>query len=192
MKTALFGGSFDPVHEGHLSLAREVRDKTPYSRILFIPAASPPHKTLSGGAGPFDRLAMLRKVISAMDWGSWCGVWDGELKRPGLSYSIDTVRQLRKEGIVQGRPGLIIGDDLVEGFGQWKEAEQLAREAEIILARRLPVPPPEFPFPALRLNNPLWPFSSTDLRERMARGERLEGLIPAAAAEYIAERGLYG
>ncbi len=188
MKTAIFGGSFDPVHSGHLALARTVREQTVYSRILFIPAASPPHKHLSGGADAADRTAMLKEVLDPLEWAC---IWTGEMDREGPSYSIDTVRQLKEEGIVSGRPGFIIGDDLAEGFSSWKKAGELAAEVEIILARRLSGPPPLFPFPCLRLDNELWPHSSTDLRSRIARGESLEGLVPESVAAYIAQRGLY-
>ena len=189
MKSAILGGSFNPVHNGHLKLARHVLDRTGYEQVVLIPAGTPPHKELSGGAEDADRLEMLRLATAGM---TEIAVWDGELRRPGRSYTIDTVRQLRREGIVDGRPGLIIGDDLLEGFHLWKKVDSLIAETDIILANRGGDIPDHLPFSPLLLNNELWPYSSTDVRGRIAGNGDTSEMLPAAVADYIRENGLYG
>lgn len=188
MKTAIFGGSFNPVHNGHLALAATVLDRTPYRRVLFVPAAAPPHKTLAAGASDEDRLAMLSIALGGLEGAE---VWPGELRREGPSYTIDTVEQLLSEGLVEGRPGLVIGSDLVAGFGDWRRSGDLIAMTEVILAERdgTPAAPP---FPCLRLENPEWPYSSTEVRDAIARGGDLASVVPPGVAAYIEEKGLYG
>jgi len=187
MTTAILGGSFDPVHLGHLSLAREVRELG-YERILFIPAARPPHKTISGGAGDEDRRAMLHLAVDELPW---AGVWDGELRRGGTSYTVETVKQLQAEGRVTGRIGLVIGDDLIEGFSSWMRVDELVRNVRIILARRNEDARASFPYECDRLDNEIWPYSSTDVRRAIADGGPWDGMVPSRVAEYIRSRGLY-
>ena len=189
MKSAILGGSFNPVHNGHLNLARDVLTRTAYEQVVLVPAGAPPHKTLSSGADDADRLEMLRLATAGMNGVT---VWDGELNRPGRSYTIDTVRQLQKEGLISGRPGLIIGDDLLEGFHLWKKVDQLIEETDIVLANRGGSIPHELPFSPLLLNNVVWPFSSTEVRRRIAEGGDTADILPIAVARYIRENGLYG
>jgi nicotinate-nucleotide adenylyltransferase len=188
MNLAILGGSFNPPHEGHLSLARFVLAEG-YRPVLFVPARRPPHKNLDPGADDSQRLDMVRLAAAGVDG---IEVWDGELLREGISYSIDTVRTVKSQFNLENPPALIIGDDLAEMFWSWKDADQLAQEAEILLARRLPESPSSFPFPCRRLENPLFPFSSTQIREKLSRGENIEGLITPAVADFVFRRGLYG
>ena len=161
MKTAILGGSFNPVHSGHIALAEDVM-KLGYERILFIPTSNPPHKILIGGASDENRIEMLNLALKDKKWAE---VWDGEIRRGGFSYSIDTVRELKDSGLIDSRPGLIIGDDLAGGFSSWKHADDLAEETAILLARRNSGPRVNFPYKCQRLENTLWPYSSTDVRK---------------------------
>lgn len=188
VKTAIFGGSFNPVHFGHLALAEEVT-KLGYEKILFVPASSPPHKTLAGGASSSDRVEMLRLALADRPW---AGIWEGELQREGPSYTIETVRELKTAGLVEDLPGLIIGDDLAEGFSSWRHAEELADNVEILLARRMADPPGDFPFKCIRMQNKLWPFSSTEVRSFIRSGDSLSDIVPEPVASYIRRKSLYG
>jgi nicotinate-nucleotide adenylyltransferase len=188
MTVAILGGSFNPPHQGHISLARVVLAEG-YQRILFVPACRPPHKSLDSGANDSDRLEMTRLAATELDGAE---VWDGELRRGGISFSIDTVRAVKSLFDLDALPGLVIGDDLAGGFASWKEADHLAREADILLARRETGAPVPFAFPCRRLENPLFPFSSTRIREKLSRGEDVSGLIPPSVAEYVLRHGLYG
>ena len=188
MKTAVLGGSYNPVHLGHLALGSAVHDAG-YDRVLFIPASSPPHKKLAGGALDADRLTMLKLALEHLPWAQ---VWDGELRRSGPSYTFDTIVQLRTEGCISGRPGLVIGDDLVAGFRNWYQVDYLLAEVDILLARRQNEHDVSVDFPCHRLKNPLWPHSSTAVREAVAHGVGLEDYLPQKVVQYIQERGLYG
>lgn len=188
VKTAIFGGSFNPVHCGHLALAEEVT-KLGFTKILFVPASNPPHKRLAGGAEDRDRVEMLRIALSDR---SWAEIWEGELHREGPSYTIETVRELKRAGLVETLPGLIIGDDLAEGFSSWRHADELADSVEIVIARRDQNPSGRFPYSCFRMQNDLWPHSSTEVRSLIRNGGDLSGIIPESVAEYIRRKSLYG
>jgi nicotinate-nucleotide adenylyltransferase len=188
VKAAIFGGSFNPVHCGHLALAEEVLNAG-YDKILFVPVFKPPHKNLAVGAAGESRIAMLRL---ALEGNSRAEIWDGEIRRGGFSYSIDTVRELKSSGLVNSYPGLIIGDDLLEGFPSWKHADELAAEVELVIARRNPGPTSDFGYQGYRLENELWPYSSTDVRARISRAEDLSGIVPDKVVDYIRRNSLYG
>ncbi len=187
MKTAILGGSFNPPHLAHLSLAETVRS-IGYSRIIFVPTFRPPHKDLAAGADDTDRLAMLELAITGLEWAE---IWDGEIRRGGKSYSIDTVRELKANGMISGRPGLVIGDDLLSGFGDWREAEKLATDAQIIVARRLSKSPAAVPSNFIQLENELIKCSSTMVRNRVSRGLSIRSLVPGPVADYIEKEALY-
>ena len=195
MKTAIFGGSFNPVHLGHIALAEYVHRRD-FDRILFIPARFPPHKALSGGAGDSDRIGMLELALSRY---AWAALWRGEFEREGPSYSIDTVDELIAANIVEPAPGFIIGEDLAADFSSWKEPERLSKITQILLARRTEAeapaeaeyPPPFFPYPHRRLENPLFPYSSSQVRRIIIEGRGAESLLPPGVAEYISDRGIY-
>ena len=190
MKTAVFGGSFNPIHLGHLALAREVVNLG-YQRIIFVPARKPPHKNggMEVGVSARDRLQMLALALETM---TEAVLWDGELNRPGPSYSIDTLDELRRIGMVSGRPGFIIGDDLIAGFPSWKESDRLAESTLILLGRRTGREDYSFPYPHQRLRNPIWPHSSTQVREIIASGGAPDSVVPDSISAYIREHGLYG
>jgi len=188
VKTAIFGGSFNPVHYGHLLIAREVVG-IGYQRILFIPAANPPHKILARGADDADRISMLKLALQDFPRAE---LWEGEIYRAGLSHSIDTVRELRENGILDSRAGIIIGDDLASDFSSWKEVPKLMDEVDIILARRDMKREVEFGYPCLRLPNAPVPHSSSEIRWRIENGMSIDGLVPFPVAEYIGRNKLYG
>lgn len=188
MKIAIFGGSFNPVHCGHLSIAKEVI-RIGYQKILFIPVSIPPHKILARGAGDADRIAMLKLALQDF---LWAELWKGEVHRGGTSYSIDTVRELRRNGILDSRVAIIIGDDLADDFSSWKDAPKLIDEVDIILARREIKREVEFQYPCFRLLNTPVPHSSSEIRQRIGNGLSIGRLVPLPVAEYIRKNKLYG
>lgn len=140
MKIALLGGSFNPVHNGHLLLALQAANEYGYERVLFIPAKDPPHKFIASGAREEERWAMLNLALDEFNDARFAAD-DCELRREGVSYTIDTVRALERR--YKTRPeekfGLIIGSDLCADFGKWKEADLLAEITDILLGRRPPL-----------------------------------------------------
>ena len=184
---ALLGGSFDPVHIGHLFIAEEVRRQFGYDTILFVPAAQPPHKQQRPAADERRRLDMLELAVRdnpAFTVEPW------ELQQGGLSFTIDTVRHLSKR--YRHPLGLIIGDDLVETFEQWRLADELIRSTDIMVARRDNRRLPELLSAATALDNSPLAVSSSMIRERIGRGAAFRYLVPDSVYAYIQEHTLYG
>lgn len=190
MRILLFGGTFNPVHWGHLILAEELREEFGYDLVLFVPSARPPHKEVASEPGPEARLAMLSL---ALEDNPRFAVDDCELSRPGLSYTIDTLRHIAGRAGLEGKPGLVMGDDLVPGFPSWHEPAAIAAESDIVIARRDPAGEgwPQLAYPHLRASNRLIPLSSSEIRARVASGRSIRYLVPEAVRLYIEEGGLY-
>lgn len=188
MRILLFGGSFNPVHWGHLILAEEVREEFGYDRVLFVPAAQAPHKIEAHDPGAGSRLELLRIACAG---NQAFGVDDWELCRPGPSYTIDTLRALPGRYAYEGLPGLVLGDDLAAGFGQWREPDAIASLAELVLARRLGTDP-VLAWPHRRATNRLIPLSSSEIRQRLAEGRSVRYLLHPGVEAAIREKGLYG
>ena len=188
MRTAILGGSFNPVHIGHLVIAEEVLAQTGCDVVLFIPAYSPPHKELKD-PGPSLRLAMLEASIAD---NPRFRASDCEIRRSGISYTIDTIRHLVEEGAVESKPFLVIGDDLVEGFGGWRESEAVALETSLLIVHRRFKARLSMPFPHRYLENAIFPVSSSIVRDKIAAGLAWRYLVPEAARKLIEEHGLYG
>ena len=186
-RVALLGGSFDPVHLGHLHVAEVVLATGCYDEVLFVPAHVPSHKP-GALAAPDHRLAMLRLAIARRPG---LAVSDVELRRGGVSYTVDTVRQLQRNGTLGMRPGLVVGDDLGTELDTWREAEALFGMVELLVARRTPQPP-ALAFPHRRLANHPLPLSSSELRRRVRTGQVIRALVPDSVAAYIRKHGLYG
>jgi nicotinate-nucleotide adenylyltransferase len=182
----MFGGSFDPVHVGHLFVAEEARINLGYDRVVFVPAYQPPHKHEAPSAGPAHRVRMLEIALNGREdfvIDSW------EIEREGVSYTIDTVDHLYATGTVDGRLGLIIGDDLLEGFHTWKNADTLAEMVDIIVATREGEDGPGMHYSTID-NSPL-PVSSSNLRERIRAGKAFRYLVPESVYGYIRTHELY-
>lgn len=191
MKLAILGGTFNPVHIGHLMLAEDVRKEFGYDKILFIPACVPPHKAYNACVSDSDRLEMLR--LATKD-NPYFDVDDCELKRKGISYTIDTIYDLesRYQEQIEGKIGLIIGDDLLSGFESWHLAETLALRVRLIVGRRnSSVLPLESLFPFSPLSNSILPISSSDIRNRIKNKKSWRYLVSDSVFQYIKDRNLY-
>ena len=198
MKTALYGGSFDPPHLGHLAIARQVLGRFAVDRLVFLPASHSPLKEGTPNATDAQRLEMLR--LSAIDEPRFT-VSDFELRKGGISYPVDTLRAWR-----QREPDtdllFIAGMDSLLTLHAWREPLEIVRLCTFVTFRRpgFPLPSPEelqLPTDVARLllaqviDGPLVDVSSSDIRERAARGEALGGLVPRPVADYIAANSLY-
>lgn len=199
MRLAILGGSFNPVHNGHIALAFALRREFGFDRVLLVPANLPPHKALASGASSGDRLAMLELAVSAANRESgadFIGIEDCEIARGGVSYTIDTIEYLERKykGELEGKIGLVMGQDLASGFGTWRRADELAERADLIVARRdvgENEATPPFPWRHRALENALLPVSSSGIRAAIRCGAPWRSLVPEAVYRYIVERTLY-
>lgn len=182
-RTGLFGGSFDPIHVGHLLLAREAKEQLGLDRVIFIVAAISPHKLDRTPAPAADRLAMVRAAVAGEPGFE---VEDGELTREGPSFTVDTVRALR-ERYPDDAFFYFIGADNVAKLPTWREIDALRRLAEfVVLDRGEDVDTTGFLRVARQVD-----VSSTEIRKRVARGKSIRYLLPEAAREVIERNELY-
>ena len=178
----VFGGTFDPVHVGHLAIANDALDELGLDRVYFVPARRSPLKQDGPLASAEDRLAML--TAATRDEPRF-RVSPLELDREGPSYTVDTLEALRGEGALF----LILGSDAYADFERWREPARIRGLATIVLAARPGVP--NAPHGVRMLDSPLMDISSRELRARAARGRSLRYLVPEAALRYLEEHRLY-
>lgn len=192
MNVAMLGGSFDPVHIGHLFIAEEVKLSLGYDRIIFVPAYQPPHKDNRPEANDEARLAMLRLAVNGREDFE---IDSYEIDRQGVSYTIDTVAYLEDRLSVTGKLGLIIGDDLVDTFDTWKNADELSSRVDIIVATRDMIDGRQAHSGLLngfrRIDNSPLPVSSSEIRERIRAGRAFRYLVPERVHDYIDQNCLY-
>ena len=186
MRTAFLGGSFNPLHLGHLQLADELRHRG-YERVLLIPANIPAHKRAPRSVEPHVRLEMTRAAALAYGF----DVSDCEIERGGVSYTIDTLRYIQQTFKPEGAVGILIGEDLLADFHTWRQYKELLAEAELLVARRGSVRLDRNDISYDRIDNPDFPVSSTEIRGRMAEGRAYRFLLPPEVYRFIRERGLY-
>jgi len=194
LRIAILGGTFNPVHNGHLNIAGEVKSRFGYQRVVFIPANIPAHKKMEVEVGADHRLKMLELAVAPYpDF----IVDDCELRRGGTSYTIDTVQELSQVYPIEGKPGLIIGDDLVEDFDSWKNVDQLVELVELIVAHRQSQEKIAADFTCRYVDNSLFPISSSRIRQELQSGdtsagrESVRNWLPPDVFEYIQRHDLY-
>lgn len=187
MKIGVFGGSFDPVHRGHLVAAEQARVRLGLDRVRFVLARQQPLK-VRGHAAPVEhRIAMLERALAPHpDF-----VLDlTEAQRPGPSYTVDTLRALRTAH-PQDQLFLIIGADAARDLAQWREADRLPELATVVVVSRPGATAPQHPSIAQVIEIPALELSATAVREAVRRREAIDDLVPPGVAAYIAAHGLY-
>ncbi len=184
----MLGGTFDPIHIGHLLIADEVLARLGYEQIRFVPAYTPPHKRSSLTTDDRHRLEMVRLAV---DDRREFVVDTFELDERGVSYTVSTLRHLVDDPSVDGRPGLIIGEDLVAGFDRWYRVEEIVELADLILVRRPGGSGVEFPRAHTLIGNLPLDVSSTEIRDRVRDGLPYRYLVTPVVFEYIRRNGLY-
>ena len=213
MKIAMLGGSFNPIHIGHLILADSVCKNLGYDKILFVPTANPPHKELSCDVATSDRFEMTRLAVLDDERFEAEGC---EIERGGVSYTYDTICFLEQKyaSVLTGKIGLVMGEDLIADYDKWYRAPELAQKADLILAVRpkdselkaeFQNSPTEkygkkpmqgvnrenFPFPHKIVENPRIELSSSEIRQKIAEDGAWRYLVSERVFEYIIERNLY-
>jgi len=183
----LFGGSFDPIHHGHLLVAQVAAETLGLDELRFVPAREQPFKVGEHAASAADRAAMVERAIAGS---RAMRLERAELDRPGPSYSVDTLRALRAR-----EPGvtfvLLVGSDAAVELPSWHEAPALGGLARIVAFGRAGDTARTLLPGVERIVVPAVEISSTAIRERVRRGQSIRYWVPDAVAEFIAARGLY-
>ena len=210
MRVALFGGSFNPIHLGHLRAAEEDREAMRLDLVYFVPAASPPHKSATRLAPAEHRLQMVRLATKG---NRYFMVSDVEIRRSGSSFTVDTVRYFRASMRAQPELFLIMGGDQFAELDTWKEAGEIARLCNLVVHRR-PGEKPEIDLPVAILHHfgyvrrdnfyahpsghtlnfvstTFLPISASLIRQKLAIGESIRYLVPSDVADYIERHAPY-
>ena len=213
-RVAVLGGSFNPIHHGHLLLADEILEILGVDRVLFVPAAVPPHKAPADLAPATDRFAMVQLAIAGHDG---FAVSDLELRRPGPSYTVDTLTDLAGGG---DELFFVIGSETFLDLLSWREPRRIAALVRLVVIPRAGSP---FDPQSAAAQKVLWeigigesgfahvgpgtgpppravlidhvtslPISASDLRRRVRAGRSLDYRVPSAVIEYVRRHGLYG
>lgn len=187
MKIGILGGTFNPVHIGHLILAEEAREKLGLDKIIFIPTALPPHKDNAGIAPAADRLKMLELAVKG---NKFFAVSDIEIKRHGRSYTIDTLRELKNK-FTRDEIYFIIGSDLLKYLNEWKDLSEIIKMVKFIAATRPGYPlqqlPPYIQTLAIRAVD----VSGFEVRRCIEENKSFRYLVPDKVFDYINKRKLY-
>jgi nicotinate-nucleotide adenylyltransferase len=190
MKIGILGGTFDPIHEGHLALARCAKEQFQLDKVIFIPAFIPPHKMSQRDLTPAEyRYRMVEMAIAGE---AGLEVSKMELDRPEVSYTVETLRELKKQ-YAGAQFFLILGTDSLAEISSWREPGEIMRMAKLLVGKREGAEHFTFPKgPQVEwIQMPLFPFSSTEIRKRIREGEPVESMIPKAIQNYIRDRKLY-
>ena len=191
MKLGILGGSFNPVHLGHLFLADKALVTLKLDTVVLIPAYRSPFKLQAEGmeSGADDRLAMLAAAV--------CGdgrlaIDDCEIRREGVSYTVDTLEDIIARYMPTGKPSIIIGDDLAVDFPKWHKSEKILKLADIVVARRLASAAKDYPFTHKVIDNEVMDISSQAVRRKIQEGGDWRSLVPAGVRAIIEDKRLYG
>jgi nicotinate-nucleotide adenylyltransferase len=197
----ILGGTFDPIHHGHLAIAEAAREELGLERVLFVPARQPPHRPHAPGASAEDRAAMVSLAIADAPAFQLSRL---ELDREGPSYTVDTLTELAAAGDAgAGAPDLwfIMSAEAFAEFPTWHEAERVLALCRLVVLPREGHPAPDLPaltavLPALAgrvtlLDGPRIRLSASEVRGRAAVGLSVRYLVPDAVAAYIADHRLY-
>ena len=195
MRVGVLGGTFDPIHLGHLAAARVARDCARLDRVLLVPSNVPPHRA-AANASPDDRLAMCRLAAESE---AGVEVSDLEVARPGPSYTVDTLRALHATS-PQDELFLILGWDAARLLSSWRDPDAIRKLASIVVVSRPRTRPPDVPALLAAGLDPRFTLvcrgrtpdiSGSELRDRISRGEPVGDCLVPAVERYIDEHGLY-
>jgi nicotinate-nucleotide adenylyltransferase len=196
-KIGFFGGTFDPLHFGHLSLAVRLAELHGLDEVLFCPVNQSPFKKRVPSALPEHRMAMIELGIQGMPLFKLCKL---ELERGGVSYTVDSLRWLKEHYEKKNEPVelyLLLSSESIPSFHQWKEAEEIVQLARPIIGNRgesiqkIPNSPFQETLLSSMISTPIMEISSTEIRERLSKELYCSHLVPAIILDYIRRHNLY-
>lgn len=186
-RIGFFGGTFNPIHMGHLAIAQMAQERFKLDKVIFIPSHQPPHKNIAPLASAKDRYKMVRLATAGNEYFE---VSDVETKRVGKSYTVDTLRHFREIYPANVKFFFIIGGDSLGTLAQWKNIDEILKLATFIVVNR-----PGYSdiknIKHLTVTKPGIDISSSYLRERINSGASVRYLVPEAIYHYIIKHGLY-
>ena len=198
MRIGIFGGTFSPVHNGHVAAAKSFMEQMWLDILFVIQTGNQPHKEMSDGANSYDRLRMCEAAFSGVDG---VIVSDMEIKREGKSYTVDTLRQLYDP---ENRLFLLCGTDMMLTLDKWRDADEIfklcypvymRRENDEVITNLIIKKNAEYKEKygriATRIVGDAVVVSSSEVREKIKNGEDISALVPESVARYIKEKGLY-
>ena len=198
MRVGIYGGTFSPVHNGHVAAAKAFMEQMWLDILYVIPTGVTPHKDMKGDATAADRLEMCRLAFEGVEG---VIVSDLEMRREGKSYTVDTLRELYDP---EGRLVLLMGTDMLLTLGSWREPDEIFRLCYPVYIRReedaaldaavvekITAYQQTYGKVVRRIVAPAIELSSTDVRKAVAEGFPIEGAVPPAVADYIRRKGLY-
>jgi len=199
LRIGISGGTFDPIHHGHLIAAQEIREKLELDKVIFIPVGDPPHKTDIEVTASTHRLNMVSKAIEG---NSYFEVSSIEVDRPGYTYTIDTLTELKDKYPENSKFYFIIGGDTVPQLVTWKEYRKVFTLCQFVAVMRPGFDSGKIHCEARRLEHcfsakidfidaPMIEISSTDIRKRVRESRSIKYLVPESVEEYIYANGLY-
>ncbi len=191
MKIGILGGTFNPIHNGHLLMAEEVRLTFNLDRVYFIPVSIPPHKGYKPLISDSDR---LRLIELAIEFNPYFYVSDIEIKRGGISYTIDTVKSFYSSLVIEDKIYLLIGADLIKDITTWMSYKELIEKVNLVVISRTSFKAESYkkdfsyiiPFNSTGFN-----VSSSLIRQRLLEGYSIKYLVPYKVEDYINSKGLY-
>lgn len=189
-KVGIFGGTFDPIHNGHLITTQSVRELRNLDKIIFVPSFVSPHKPNIKSASPKHRLNMIKLAIEGIDFFDYS---EYEIDKGGISYTVDTLQEFKKR---YNELEFIIGYDNIFTFHTWKNPDEILELAKIIVLKRKSSIPrsfiDKFVKAATFVQTRGIEISATDIRERVKKGMPINFLVPEKVKEYIYKNNLYG
>ena len=187
-RIGILGGTFNPIHIGHLAMAQTACDQLGLDQVVFVPSNLPPHKNAKDVMSSRDRLAMVRLAILG---NKNFGLCDFEVKRPGKSYSIHTIEYLRARLPKTAKLFFIIGEDSLSTLSQWKRISDLVKLVHFVVVNRGGVTRPHKSIKVRSITMPSLDISSSLLRKQIAAGKSVRYLIPEPVRIYIEKKRLY-
>lgn len=212
MRIAVLGGSFNPLHNGHVMIARSVCSDLGYDKVLFVPAFIPPHKSIRCNVTAEERLEMVNAFCVAEGNGAFeCEPC--EIERGGVSYTCDTLEYICQKygGVLEEKPAFVLGEESAAEFHKWKNPDRIVQLADLVIAGREAGPEKNtncpvgeftgdfsvefdgkrFGYPYVELKNPIMKISSSRIRTMIENGDPWESLVPETIGKIIKDRKFY-